>query len=70
MAHLTEGYADTNDVPALKRRAGAYRPEDDAEVERRKALDPADVPTSTRLAIGYHESAREAAEHLANTKEK
>lgn len=67
--HIADGYANSVDVAQLRSRAANYRPEDDAEIERLKALPDEHITPTMRTAIGYHESAREAAAELATIKE-
>lgn len=49
-----------------KRKAGAYRPEDDAEADRLKTTIGDNLPPQIRMALGYHQSAREAARQINN----
>ncbi len=66
---IAAGYAAHDDTAALAARAAAHRPEDDAEADRLTALGD-QVPLSMRLANAFHDSARTAAQHLADDKEK
>lgn len=68
---IEEAYAEIERRPnpeSLKRRAGAHRPEDDAEADRLAALDY--LPPAVRLAVGYHQAARDAAQQLNELEEK
>lgn len=69
---IARGYADSTEYETKKahRRAGAHRPEHDAEAERLTSTIGDALPLQTRLALAYHESARTAAEQLDDTKEK
>lgn len=55
-----ENYAGKRD----RRRAGAHQPEHDAEADRLRTTIGDALPASVRMALGYHESAREAARKL------
>lgn len=64
--HLAAGYADTTEWEQKKaaRKAGAYRPEYDAEADRLKTSIGDALPPSVRIALGHHTEAREAAQKL------
>lgn len=66
LKRLADAYAHPNhDTPAtVAARAAAHRPELDEQIERMSALEHIDP--NQRLQIGYHDSAREAAQRLKN----
>jgi hypothetical protein len=70
---LAKGYAESaasHEAKRHNRKAGAHRPEYDAEAERLTTTVGDALPTQVRLALGYHASAREAAEALDTTDSK
>jgi len=67
---LANAYAESDATHGERRnarKAGAYKPEHDAEADRLKTTVGDALPTSVRLALGYHASARDAAEQIENT---
>lgn len=63
LAAAYSGSHNTAEVARLKRIADAYKPEQDAEIERLRALGDK-VPAATRVAIGYHDKAKAAHNEL------
>lgn len=64
---IAAGYAATDfETKKAHRRASAYRPEHDAEADRLTSTIGDALPPQVRLALGYHESAREAAQQITN----
>lgn len=64
--HLAAGYGSPEDYAGKRerRKASAYRPEHDADADRLRTTVGDTLPPSVRMALGYHESAREAAHKL------
>lgn len=64
--HLAAGYGSPEDYAGKRerRRAAAHHPEHDAEADRLKTTIGDRLPATVRMALGYHESAREAAHKL------
>lgn len=63
---LADGYGTPEDYAGKRdrRRAGVHRPDHDAEADRLTSTIGDALPTQTRIALGYHASAREAAHKL------
>jgi hypothetical protein len=65
---LAAGYSAPGEFQQKKaaRKAGAHKPGHDAEADRLTSTVGDALPPSVRMALGYHESAREAARNLDN----
>lgn len=63
---LVAGYTDTTtrEQRRAARKAGAYQPEHDAEADRLRQNIGDALPASVRMALGYHDQAREAAQQI------